>query len=163
MMLWRLRTLRVWVRRPTQRGERANRGPMTSCGRTRVARTAECRLEQKVGYGRHTDQPIPNTTQNGVFGVLWHLKKQGYSEYTINFVRKALKVLENGCGLNDPERLKDFIAEMTVADSYKRNLCYAYEHYLKLNELIWNRPRYYAREKLPRIPARALNASIKGS
>jgi integrase len=48
--------------------------------------------------------------------------------------------------------LKDFIAEMDVADSYKRNLCYAYEHYLKLNELSWKRPRYYAREKLPRIP-----------
>ena len=105
------------MRRLTQRGERANRGPTTSCGRIRVARIAECRLEQKVGYGRHTDQPIPNTTQNGVFGVLWHLKKQGYSEYTINFVRKALKVLGNGCGLDDPERLNDFIAEMDARAS----------------------------------------------
>jgi len=87
-----------------------------------------------------------------VFGVLWHLKKQGYSEYTINFVRKALNVLEDGCGLQEPETVKDFIAKMDVADSYKRNLCYTYEHYLKLNELTWNRPRYYAREKLPRIP-----------
>ena len=91
------------VRRPTQRGERANRGPSTTCGRTRVARIAGCRLEQKVGYGRHTDQTIPNTTQSDVFGVLWHLKKQGYSEHTINFVRKALKVLEDGCGLQEPE------------------------------------------------------------
>ena len=41
---------------------------------------------------------------------------------------------------------------MEVVDSYKRNLCYAYEHYLKLNELTWKRPRYYARERLPRIP-----------
>jgi integrase len=88
-----------------------------------------------------------------VFGVLWHLKKQGYSEYTIDFVRKALKVLKDGCGLRDPETVKSFIAEMDVADSYKRNLCYAYEHYLKLNELTWKRPRYYAREKLPRIPS----------
>ncbi len=103
-----------------------------TCSRTRVARTAECRREQKVGYGRHTDQTIPNTTKSEVFGVLWHLKKQGYSEYTINFVRKALNVLEKGCGLSDSEIVKAFIAEMEVADSYKRNLCYAYEHYLKL-------------------------------
>jgi hypothetical protein len=105
-----------------------------------------------MGYGRHTDQTRLNTTQNGIFDVLWHLKKQGYSKYTTNFVRKALKVLDVGCKLRDPETVKDFIAEMDVADSYKRNLCYAYEHYLKLNELTWKRPRYYAREKLPRIP-----------
>ena len=94
-----------------------------------------------MGYGRHTDQPRLNTTKNEVFGVLWHLKKQGYSEYTITFVRKALKVLEDGCGLRDPETVKGHIAEMDVADSYKRNLCYAYEHYLKLNELSWKRAR----------------------
>jgi integrase len=53
---------------------------------------------------------------------------------------------------------------MDVADSYKRNLCYAYEHYLKLNELSWNRPRYYAREKLPRIPSeKALDMLIAAS
>ena len=95
-----------------------------------------------MGYGRHTDQLELNTTKSDVFGVLWHLKKQGYSEYTINFVRKALKVLEGGCGLHDPETVKAFVAEMDVADSYKRNLCYAYDHYLKLNELTWKRPRY---------------------
>ncbi len=88
-----------------------------------------------------------------MFGVLWHLKKQGYSEHTINFVRKALSVLEKGCGLSDSETVKAFIADMDVADSYKRNLCYAYEHYLKLNELTWKRPRYYARERLPKIPS----------
>jgi len=106
-----------------------------------------------MGYGRHTDYLELNTTKSEVFRVLWHLKKQGYSEYTINFVRKALNVLESGCGLHDPEIVKIFIAEVDVADSYKRNLCYAYEHYLRLNELTWQRPRYYAREKLPRIPS----------
>ncbi len=39
-----------------------------------------------------------------------------------------------------------------MAESYKRNLCYAYEHYLKLNGLEWEKPKYYARDKLPRIP-----------
>jgi hypothetical protein len=51
-----------------------------------------------MGYGRHTDHTELNTTKSEVFGVLWHLKKQGYSEYTIKFVRKALNVLEAGCG-----------------------------------------------------------------
>jgi hypothetical protein len=30
-------------------------------------------------------------------------------------VRKALKVLKDGCGLRDPETVKDFIYEMEVA------------------------------------------------
>ena len=106
-----------------------------------------------MGYGRHTDHTGLNTTQNEVFGVLWHLKKQRYSDYTINFVRKALKVLKDGCRLREPEAVKDFVAEMDVADSYKRNLCYAYERYLRLNELAWERPKYYARERLPKIPS----------
>jgi hypothetical protein len=79
------------------------------------------------------------------------LKKQGYSEYTINFVRKALRRLEGICDLNDPELVKTGISELDVADSYKRNLCYAYEHYLKLIDKKWSRPS--ARASLaPRPP-----------
>jgi integrase len=87
-----------------------------------------------------------------VFPVLWGMKKQGYSEHTINFVRKALNVLLKGCGLDDPERVKNYIARLDTADFYKRNLCYAYEHVLKLKGLSWEKPRYYACDRLPKIP-----------
>jgi hypothetical protein len=46
-------------------------------------------------------------------------------------VRKALNRIESGCDLSDPDAVKGFIARLDVADSYKRNLYYAYEHYLK--------------------------------
>ena len=67
------------------------------------------------------------------------MKKQGYSEHTINFVRKALVRIQNGCNFTDPDDVKAFIAKLDVAESYKRNLCYAYEHYLKLNGLSWEK------------------------
>jgi len=84
---------------------------------------------------------------------VWGLKKKGYSDHIIRFVRKALLVIEKGCGLDDPDAVTGWIARLDAADSYKRNLCYAYQHYLKHHELEWNRPRYYSREKLPKIPS----------
>ena len=80
------------------------------------------------------------------------MKKQGYAEHTIDFVRKALNRIQSGCDFSNPESVKSFIARLDVAESYKRNLCYAYDHYLKLNGLEWEKPKYYARDKLPRIP-----------
>jgi integrase len=88
-----------------------------------------------------------------VFSVVWGLKKKGYSDHTIRFVRKALLVIEKGCGLEDPDAVAGWIAKHDAADSYKRNLCYAYAHYLRQHELGWDRPRYYSREKLPKIPS----------
>ncbi|MFA9436905.1 MAG: hypothetical protein ACEROO_07265, partial [Candidatus Bathyarchaeota archaeon] len=61
------------------------------------------------------------------------MKKNGLSEHTIKFVGKALAVIEKGCGFEDPDKVKSFIAGLDTAESYKRNLCYAYGHWLKLN------------------------------
>ena len=105
-----------------------------------------------MGYTQHTNHSRLNTDQGDVFNVLWHLKKQGYSDHTINFVRKALDRIQSGCDLSDPDDVKGFIANLDAADSYKRNLCYAYEHYLKLNGCDWERTKYYSRDRLPRIP-----------
>ena len=79
-------------------------------------------------YGWYTGHIELITATGELFGVLWYITKQGYSEYTINFVRKALKVLEDGCGLHDPEIVNALIVEIDTADSYKSNLCYVYEH-----------------------------------
>ena len=105
-----------------------------------------------MGYTQHTNHLQLHTDQGEVFNVLWYLKKQGYSEHTINFVRKALNRIKNGCDFSNPDAVKGFIARLDVADSYKRNLCYAYEHYLKLKGLEWEKTRYYSRDRLPKIP-----------
>jgi integrase len=105
-----------------------------------------------MGYTQHTIHSTQHTVKSGIFNVLWGLKKNGLSEYTINFIRKALMRLKDICDLDEPDSVKSCIAEMDVADSYKRNLCYAYDHYLKHIGKTWIRPKYYARDKLPRIP-----------
>ena len=36
-----------------------------------------------------------------IFDVLWSMKKNGYSDYTINFTRKALSLLDKHCDLDN--------------------------------------------------------------
>jgi hypothetical protein len=73
------------------------------------------------------------------------MKKEGYSQATLRFVSKALKFLNDPCNLDDPESVKEFVANYDTANSYKRNLCYAYNHYLEFKGLEWNCPKYSAR------------------
>ena len=55
------------------------------------------------------------------------MKKEGYNLATLKFVSKALKFLNARYNLDDPENVKEFIANYDSASSYKRNLCYAYK------------------------------------
>ena len=76
----------------------------------RVARIAECR--RRTEDGLHPAHHLSRTAyhQDEVFNVIWHLKKQGYSEHTINFVRKSLLRIKGGCDFTNPDDVKAFIA-----------------------------------------------------
>jgi hypothetical protein len=104
------------LRRPTRR-VKGRIGADTRLQGARVARIAECRLEQKVGYGRHTDHPqwyatqiYPNTNHDNlgyneasdprIFKVLWEIKKMGLREPTIKNNAKPLSVLSQNCDLS---------------------------------------------------------------
>lgn len=92
------------------------------------------------------------------------MKKQGLSDYTINFTRKALNFLDKHVDLSNPEQVKEFVAYYDANDSYKRNLCYFYEHYLKTYGLTWIRPKYRSAQKMPKIPTEEkLNMIISAS
>jgi integrase len=108
----------------------------------------------------HT-KPQLNTVNNGgvqskfkdtIFQVIWELKKQGLSPYTIENTNKKLKVLAKHCNLNEPETVRDFIAKFDRKDGYKRALCYSYNKYVIFHKLKWNKPKYYQPQKLPKIP-----------
>ena len=72
--------------------------------------------------GLHPAHHLPDTAyrHGDVFNVLWHLKKQGYAEHTIDFVRKALNRIQGECDLSNPDSVKSFIARLDTAESYKR-------------------------------------------
>jgi integrase len=80
------------------------------------------------------------------------MKSNGYSEYTLNFVSKALSFLNKHADLNNAEAVKMFIGEYTANNSYKRNLAIAYDKYVKFHGLSSKMPFYVVAEKRPKIP-----------
>ena len=121
-----------------------------------VARLAECRLEQKAGYNQHASRTELNATcKHEIFNVCWEMQKKGRAEATIKNTRKALNVLAKHADLHKPEVVKGFIAQFDRKNGYKKNLCFAYDNYVKVHNLQWERPNYYVAQKLPKIPTKA--------
>jgi integrase len=55
--------------------------------------------------------------------------------------------------LDDPETVKEHIAKQTEwSNAYKQGVAYAYNNYVKINELQWSLPYFRAEDKLPKIP-----------
>jgi len=82
------------------------------------------------------------------------MKNDGRAEDTIKNTAKLLKRLANATDLNNAEQVKQFIANLDVSDSYKKNLSIAYSKYCHYNHLEWQPPRYTAQAKLIKIPTR---------
>jgi len=80
------------------------------------------------------------------------MKKNGYSDYTIQNYRRALNTLAKYCNLNKPETVKSFLATLEGTHGYKKQLVFAYDKYVKTYGLTWERPKYIPRRKMPRIP-----------
>jgi integrase len=93
-----------------------------------------------------------DTVKSKIFQVLWNLKKSAYSKFTIRNCYKALNFLGKHSDLDNPESVKDFIADLERTPSWKKVLCTHYSHYAKLHNLPFEKPRYKPIPKLPKIP-----------
>jgi len=90
-----------------------------------------------------------------IINLLWELKKNGYSDYTIKNYGKSLHTLAKHCNLNEPETIKSFLATLDGTHGYKKQLVFAYDKYVKTYGLTWERPKYIPRRKMPKIPQEA--------
>ena len=118
----------------------------------RVARLAECRLEQKAGYDQHTSPLAQNPT---ILNILIQMKNNGLSNHTVKWTDKALTHLSKHADLNQPEQVKHFIANKQTSNSYKKNLCLAYKKYCDYYKIKWQMPIYKPQPKIIRIPTKA--------
>ena len=119
---------------------------------TRVARLAECRLEQKAGYD-HFTSPLDSNPCH--LNILIKMKNNGRSDYSIQWTNKALTRLSKHADLEKPETVKQFIASLNVSGGYKKNLCLAYKKYCKYYKIEWQMPNYKQESKTIRIPTKA--------
>jgi len=92
------------------------------------------------------------------------MKSNAKSDYTIKFVSKALTHLSRHADLDNPEQIKQFIANKPTSNSHKKNLCFAYNTYCKYYKIEWEKPFYRQEPKLIRVPTTAsLNMLIANS
>jgi len=82
------------------------------------------------------------------------MKNDNKSDYTIRFTRKALTHIGKHTSLNQPEAVKMFIANLKTSDSYKKNLCIAYNRYCKRYKIQWNMPKYQQEAKNIALPTK---------
>jgi len=87
--------------------------------------------------------------------VLIKMKNNGKADSTIKFVDKALTRIAQHADLDKPEEVKRLIANLQTADSYKRNLSFAYNLYCDYYKIQWEKPIYYQEPKSIRIPTTA--------
>lgn len=82
------------------------------------------------------------------------LNKQGYSDDGCkNRTYLIRRLARLGANLTDPETVKEVLAKQkTWNEGYKMLIVYAYESFLKMEGLSWERPRYKQQEAYPFIP-----------
>lgn len=97
-------------------------------------------------------QTSANVPERVVNYLLW-LKKQGYAETTIFNRVKIIKFLAKNTNLDDPEAIKEFIANrQSWSLGRKEIIVECYSNFLQCVGGTWNPPKYRAIEKLPFIP-----------
>jgi integrase len=92
------------------------------------------------------------------------MEANGQSRYTIRETRKELSYLEKHANLNNPETVKQFIAQKQCSTSFKRMLCIAYQRYTKYYNIQWEKPHYTQTAKAIKIPSQeAIKMLIAGA
>ena len=107
----------------------------------------ETRKETRLAGATQTD------TKSLLFNYAWWMKKQGYAPSTITTRERLLRTLtKRGANLNDPESIKEAIANQKWCNKRKLNGADAYTAYLRMHNKTWTPPRYRYSQKLPFIP-----------
>lgn len=99
-----------------------------------------------------------------IVGFLWHLKKEGYSQKTIEVYGKRLLQLARNCNILNSEEVKELIANKgTWNNTTKLLTVEVYKAFANFAAIPFKAPRYQQQEKIPFIPLeQEIDALIAG-
>ncbi len=90
------------------------------------------------------------------------MKNNGNAESVIQTVAWTLKHLARHTNLLDPEQVKHYIANATIANtttpisnSTKNKRVFCYDKFCQYNNIEWTKPKYRVEPKVPLIPTQA--------
>ncbi len=96
---------------------------------------------------------IDPTVKGKLLAYEFWMQKQNLSPETIRLNRTCLRMLiQHGANLLDPESTKEALNRYKVSQSRKRNAINAYNQFLKLNGIYWEKPKCNVTRKFPFIP-----------
>ena len=103
---------------------------------------------------RGATKPSEVDVKGKLVEYIWYMKKQGYREASIvSYTKRIEALLSKGAILSDPAQVKKTIAGMETWNAgSKQCMADAYDIYVKMSGLIWDKPHYNPRESLPFIP-----------
>jgi len=84
--------------------------------------------------------------------VILKLKSEGRKDSTLAPMLKRLRFLARNADINNPEKVKEFIASQSYTDGYKDNLIDAYSHYCRFYGIQWIKPKYMREERITKVP-----------
>jgi len=90
--------------------------------------------------------------KDDVVNFLWHCRKCGLRESTLDGFARVLKHLARHVNLNSPEQVLGFIASKNVSEARKEVLVNCYARYCQWKGLPFVKPSYRRVKKLPHVP-----------
>jgi integrase len=97
---------------------------------------------------------VKDTSEVKIINVLLKLKSNGLSESTLRTIGYILKELSHHCILDNPQSVKEYIANKKCTNSFKIQMVKAYNYYAAFNGIQWIKPKYRYERKLPKIPSK---------
>src|SRR3989304_8510872 len=92
------------------------------------------------------------------------MEKQAYAKETIRMTNSPLKILQQrGANLLDPESVKEVSMKQKWSNNRRKNVLNAYNLFLKVNGMQWEKPKCPVTRKIPFIPTeQEIDALIAG-
>jgi len=96
--------------------------------------------------------PLNPAAKERVFKTLWSMKNDGYCETTIYATSRRLRIIARDTDIDNPDKVKEYIAQKAASSGYKENLADIYDRYVHYNGLSWQRPYYIRESQTPYVP-----------
>jgi len=115
----------------------------------------------------HLGNKPPITSANTTLNLLIQLKNDGQAETTIQSHAHRLKRIAKFADINNPEAVKQYIANLDCTNTYKMIITKTYAKYCNFNQIQWTPPHYKPDQRNIQVPTKEklemiiANAGIK--
>jgi integrase len=89
-----------------------------------------------------------------IFNALWSMKKDGLADTTIRVTDRRLRMMGKAVDLDNPEKVREYLANKKGKNSYLEGLADAYCRYARYNGVAWVKPLFRRSSQPPYVPSR---------